>query len=171
MARYEGDELSSYLFDEREHRVLSKATSAAGGYLVPQDFDALVTSARRARNVIGEVARVIGTDHGRVVPLPTATAHGTGAWPRTRPSPRAMRRSGAFASLANLTDTAGGLVFRVFTRPRRRVLAPRLRLSGASRRRRADARSVVVGDFSVGYAVPGMRGLVPSGTGAEAMRA
>jgi HK97 family phage major capsid protein len=69
-----------YLFEPGEHRTLSKATSAAGGFLVPSDFDELVTSARRARNVIGEQARVILTDHGRAVPLPTATAHGVGAW-------------------------------------------------------------------------------------------
>jgi HK97 family phage major capsid protein len=68
------------LFTDGEYRVLSKATSAAGGYLVPQDFDDQITSARRARNVIGEIARNLETDHGRAIPLPTATAHGTGAW-------------------------------------------------------------------------------------------
>jgi HK97 family phage major capsid protein len=68
------------LFEDSELRVLSKATSAAGGYLVPQDFDQRITSARRARNVIGELGRVLETDHGRPIPLPTTTAHGTGAW-------------------------------------------------------------------------------------------
>ncbi len=69
-----------FLVEPSEQRVLSKATSAAGGYLVPQDFDSLITSARRARNVIGSVARVVETDHGRILPLPTATAHGSGSW-------------------------------------------------------------------------------------------
>ena len=32
-ARFPHDELSAYLFEESEHRVLSKATSGAGGYL------------------------------------------------------------------------------------------------------------------------------------------
>jgi HK97 family phage major capsid protein len=68
------------LFEESELRVLSKATSAAGGYLVPQDFDEMVTATRRAQGVIGELARLIETDHGRPIPLGTATAHGTAAW-------------------------------------------------------------------------------------------
>ena len=77
---FERDQLSPYLFDKHEQRTLSKATGPAGGCLVPQDFDNLVTSARRARNVIGELARGLETDNGRVIPLPTATAHGVGAW-------------------------------------------------------------------------------------------
>jgi HK97 family phage major capsid protein len=68
------------LFEDAELRVLSKATNAAGGYLVPNDFDEMVTSARRARNVIGELARTIETDHGRPIPLGTATAHRTASW-------------------------------------------------------------------------------------------
>ena len=78
--RFEGDELSDYLFDEHEASTLSKATGPAGGFLVPSDFDNLVTSARRARNVIGEAARVIETDHGRALPLPVASAHGAAVW-------------------------------------------------------------------------------------------
>jgi HK97 family phage major capsid protein len=35
--------------DREEHRVLSKASSAAGGYLVPTTFDDQITAARRAR--------------------------------------------------------------------------------------------------------------------------
>ena len=58
----------------------SKATGPAGGYLVPQDFVNLVTSARRAQGVIGELARQIETDHGRPIPLPAATSHGTASW-------------------------------------------------------------------------------------------
>jgi HK97 family phage major capsid protein len=78
--RFQGDTLSAYLLEDAEYRVLSKATSAAGGYLVPADFDELITSARRSRNVIAEVARTIETDHGRAVPLPAASAHGVGTW-------------------------------------------------------------------------------------------
>ncbi len=70
-----------------EHRVLSKATSS-GGFLVPQDFDDQITSARRARNVIGELARTIETEHGRAARFRqrarTASAHGR---PRTRRTP------------------------------------------------------------------------------------
>jgi hypothetical protein len=38
MARFEGNELSSYVFDEHEQRTLSKARGAAGGYAVLSDF-------------------------------------------------------------------------------------------------------------------------------------
>jgi HK97 family phage major capsid protein len=74
------DHPGSFLLDDAEQRVLSKATGAAGGFLVPSDFDEQVTSVRRARNVIGELARQIVTDHGRLLPLPTAIGHGTGSW-------------------------------------------------------------------------------------------
>ncbi len=41
------------LLETEEHRVLSKASSAAGGYLVPTSLDDQITAARRARAVIG----------------------------------------------------------------------------------------------------------------------
>jgi HK97 family phage major capsid protein len=66
--------------DDEEHRVLSKATSAAGGYLVPTDFDDQVTSVRRSRAVIGNLAREIVTDSGETIQLPTATTHGVATW-------------------------------------------------------------------------------------------
>ena len=79
---------------ESEHRTLSKATGPAGGYLVPQDFDNLVTSARRARSVIGELARVVETDHGRASRsrLRPRTGPRRGS-PRTRPPWHRTRRS------------------------------------------------------------------------------
>jgi HK97 family phage major capsid protein len=63
-----------------EKRALSRATGPAGGYLVPADFDAQITSAARAANVIAGLAREIVTDDGRDLPVPAATAHGTAAW-------------------------------------------------------------------------------------------
>jgi HK97 family phage major capsid protein len=77
---FAGDPLGAYLLDEREHRVLSKATNPAGGFTVPSDFDEAISSSRRARNIIGALARVLDTDHGRPIPFPTVTAHGAGAW-------------------------------------------------------------------------------------------
>jgi HK97 family phage major capsid protein len=68
------------VLDDSELRVLSKASAGAGAYLVPQDFGDLITSARRAKNVIGELARNLETEHGRPIPLPTTTAHGTASW-------------------------------------------------------------------------------------------
>jgi integrase len=49
---------ADYGLDREEHRVLSKASSAAGGYLVPTSFDDQITAARRVRAVIGAVSRV-----------------------------------------------------------------------------------------------------------------
>jgi HK97 family phage major capsid protein len=66
--------------DEQEQRVLSKATSAAGGYLVPSDFDNMVASVRRSRAVIGNLAREIVTDGGETFYLPSATTHGVATW-------------------------------------------------------------------------------------------
>jgi HK97 family phage major capsid protein len=77
---FPGDELSAYVINEDEHRTLSRATNPAGGFLVPSGFDDQITAARRARNVISELARQIETDHGRGIPLPTTTAHGTASW-------------------------------------------------------------------------------------------
>jgi HK97 family phage major capsid protein len=66
--------------DDNELRVLSKASGSAGAYLVPTDFDDLISAARRARSVIPRVARELETPDGTVLPVPTVTAHGTGAW-------------------------------------------------------------------------------------------
>ena len=66
--------------DSDEHRVLSRATGAAGGFSVPTDFDSMIVSARRARGVIGPLAREIVTDGGRSLSVPAATALGTAAW-------------------------------------------------------------------------------------------
>ena len=66
--------------DEKEQRVLSKASSAAGGYLVPTDFDDQVASVRRARAVIGNLARELVTDEGTVIQMPSSTTHGVATW-------------------------------------------------------------------------------------------
>ena len=92
-----------YLFEPGEQRTLSKATAGAGGYLVPQDFGGLITSARRATSVIGNVARVVETDHGRVIPFPAPSSSGT-----SRPATQSAA-SGASASTAKprFTRTTG----------------------------------------------------------------
>jgi HK97 family phage major capsid protein len=66
--------------DADEQRVLSKASSAAGGYLAPTDFDDQVSSVRRSRAVIGNLAREIVTDEGTTFLLPSATTHGVATW-------------------------------------------------------------------------------------------
>ncbi len=73
-------DVANFLFEPNEQRVLSKATNPAGGFVVPTDFDDMITSARRARNVIANVSRILETEHGRSVPIPSASAHGSGSW-------------------------------------------------------------------------------------------
>src|SRR4051812_78461 len=46
-----GDPLAT--LETVERRALSKSTSAAGGYLVPSDFDDQITTLRRAGSIIG----------------------------------------------------------------------------------------------------------------------
>ena len=63
-----------------EQRVLSKATSAAGGYLVGASFDDQITAARRARAVIGAVSRELVTADGSNLLVPSTTTHGVSTW-------------------------------------------------------------------------------------------
>jgi HK97 family phage major capsid protein len=71
---------ADYGLDREEHRVLSKASSAAGGYLVPTSFDEQITAARRARAVIGAVSRELVTGDGTQMLFPSTTAHGVATW-------------------------------------------------------------------------------------------
>jgi HK97 family phage major capsid protein len=71
---------SVYGLDREEHRVLSKASSAAGGYLVPTTFDDQITAARRARAVIGAVSRELITGDGTQLLIPSTTTHGVATW-------------------------------------------------------------------------------------------
>jgi HK97 family phage major capsid protein len=68
------------VLDETEQRVLSKATSASGGYLAPQDFADQIVSLRRSGSRIGGVARELLTPNGQTLPVVTATAHGVSTW-------------------------------------------------------------------------------------------
>ena len=73
---------------------MSKATGPGGGFLVPQDFDVMVTSARRAANVIGAAAREIVTLKAGRSPFRSTRRTGRGRGRlRTRPSPLRTRRS------------------------------------------------------------------------------
>jgi HK97 family phage major capsid protein len=73
-----GDPLDG--LDLVERRVLSKATNAAGGYIVPSDFDDQITSLRPSGSRIGALAREVITSTGTQLPVATVTAHGTSAW-------------------------------------------------------------------------------------------
>jgi HK97 family phage major capsid protein len=80
------------VLDTVEHRVLSKASSAAGGYLVPTSFDEQITAARRARAVIGRIARELVTGDGTTLQVATTTTHGTASWTRRMPASRPLTR-------------------------------------------------------------------------------
>jgi len=71
---------SVYGLDQEEQRVLSKASSAAGGYLVPTSMDEQITSARRARAVIGAISRELVTSDGTQLLVPSTTTHGVSTW-------------------------------------------------------------------------------------------
>lgn len=66
--------------DRIEKRVLSKASSAAGGYAVPTDFADQIVSVRRTGSIIGQLARTIETPAGTALQVPSATTHGVSAW-------------------------------------------------------------------------------------------
>lgn len=68
------------MLDQHEHRVLSKASGAAGGYLVPLDLYEQIIEVRRQRSTIGVLARQIVTSTGTTINVATATAHGTSTW-------------------------------------------------------------------------------------------
>ena len=68
------------LLNDGEQRVLSKATSAAGGYLVPADLEAQILSVVHARSSIARLAREIDTASGVLLNLGTASAQGTASW-------------------------------------------------------------------------------------------
>ena len=66
------------LLNDGEQRVLSKATSAAGGYLVPADLEAQILSVVHARSSIARLAREIDTASGVLLNLGTASAQRNG---------------------------------------------------------------------------------------------
>jgi HK97 family phage major capsid protein len=66
--------------DLAEQRALSRASGAAGNFLVPVDLEQMIVSAARAESAIGRLAREITTDSGSTISLPVAQTHGSGAW-------------------------------------------------------------------------------------------
>lgn len=63
-----------------EYRVLSKATGAAGLFLVPTDFYNQVIRASRFIGAIGDVATTITTGSGDAIQVPQNLAHGSASW-------------------------------------------------------------------------------------------
>lgn len=65
---------------ELEQRTLSKATSAAGGYLVPSDLQEQILSVAYARSTIGQLANTITTPAGATETIGLSSVHGTASW-------------------------------------------------------------------------------------------
>jgi HK97 family phage major capsid protein len=66
--------------DLAEERALSKATGAAGAFLVPADFEQMILSAVRARGSVSRVAREFTTSAGTDLPIAIASSHPAGVW-------------------------------------------------------------------------------------------
>lgn len=66
--------------EEEELRVQSKATGAAGAFLVPQDLASQIVGAARAASPIAQLSLEIPTEGGGTFALPTTTTHGTAVW-------------------------------------------------------------------------------------------
>ncbi len=66
--------------DMAEQRALSRASGAAGNFLVPSDLEEQIIGAARAESAIGRLAREFTTDSGSTLALPIATTHGSAAW-------------------------------------------------------------------------------------------
>ena len=66
--------------DLAEQRALSRASGAAGNFLVPTDLERMILEAARAETAIGRLAREITTDSGSTITLPVAQTHGAAAW-------------------------------------------------------------------------------------------
>jgi len=66
--------------DPAEERALSRASGAAGNFLVPSDMEEMILSAARAESAISRLAREFVTDGGATISLPVAQTHGAAAW-------------------------------------------------------------------------------------------
>jgi HK97 family phage major capsid protein len=66
--------------DVEEHRTLSKATGAAGAYLVPTDMYDQIIRATRFMGSVAQLATEIRTATGDLLNVPANTAHGTASW-------------------------------------------------------------------------------------------
>jgi len=66
--------------DVEEQRALSRATGAAGNFLVPTDFYNQIIRSLRQMGSISSLATEIVTDSGDTIQVPANTAHGTASW-------------------------------------------------------------------------------------------
>ena len=66
--------------DQAELRVLSKASAGAGLNLVPTAFARELIDSLRDFGVMRQISRIVTTDNGEALQVPSVTAHGTASW-------------------------------------------------------------------------------------------
>ena len=66
--------------DIEEQRALSRATGAAGNFLVPTDMEAAIIRAERFIGSIASLSNVIDTDSGESLNVAVNSAHGAAVW-------------------------------------------------------------------------------------------
>ncbi len=66
--------------DVEEHRTLSRATNAAGGFLVPTEMEKRIIEAKRFLGSFENLANLVDSDSGEPLLLPSATAFGSAVW-------------------------------------------------------------------------------------------
>lgn len=66
--------------DVEEQRALSRATGAAGNFLVPTDFYNQIIRATRHMGSVSTLATEMVTDSGETIQVPANTAHGVATW-------------------------------------------------------------------------------------------
>jgi HK97 family phage major capsid protein len=66
--------------DLAEQRALSRASGAAGNFLVPTDLEEAIVEAARAESAIARLASEFVTDSGSSLSIPTAPFGGTASW-------------------------------------------------------------------------------------------
>jgi HK97 family phage major capsid protein len=66
--------------DVEEQRALSRATGAAGNFLVPTDFYNQIIRSLRFMGSVAQLATEYNTQNGDSIQIPANTAHGTASW-------------------------------------------------------------------------------------------
>lgn len=66
--------------DVEEQRALSRASGAAGNYLVPTDFYNQIIRSLRFMGSVAQLCTELVTDSGATLQVPANTAHGTASW-------------------------------------------------------------------------------------------
>jgi predicted phage gp36 major capsid-like protein len=80
--------------DVEEQRAISRASGAAGNFLVPTDFYNQIIRSLRFMGSVAQLCTEYVTDNGDSIQVPANTAHGTACGRlRTRPTRRRTRRS------------------------------------------------------------------------------